>query len=179
MYDSYDRDIFQIPGQDGKKRISIIIDTMLRFPNVYLDFYEKDDVWTLYWRAGKPAMELFSIAKKLNLPEGTVWDDVVAREDFICEALKDTSVCSLTIDTETSGLLWNLCRDGLPGDSFGGFDGHDYIVKIADLNKEYTCWCYLPEEWKLLADIINKCVEYAGLDKDTFGCMVYESKADA
>lgn len=63
MYDSYDRDIFQIPEQDGIKRISIIIDTMLRFPNVYLDFYEKEDAWTLYWRVGKPAMELFSIAK--------------------------------------------------------------------------------------------------------------------
>lgn len=179
MYDSYDRDIFLIPEQNGKKRVSIIIDTMLRFPNVYFDFYEKDNAWTLYWRIGKSAMKLFSIAKDLNLPEGTPWDDIVSRKDFLEEALKNTSVCSCSIDPETADRLSTLCREGLPGDSAGGFDGHDFIVKIADSGKEYTCWCCVPKEWHLLADIVNKCVEYAELDMDEFGCSIFADRTDA
>ncbi|MBR0105404.1 MAG: hypothetical protein IJM06_07370, partial [Firmicutes bacterium] len=61
-------EIFFIPKQTGSKKISVEIDpAFVRNPHVFFDIYEKDDLWTVYWRSGMRTNDIIAVARSLNL----------------------------------------------------------------------------------------------------------------
>lgn len=58
-----------------------------------------------------------------------------------------------------------------------GRDGHSYYIEVFYPEfRKYHCWCRLPEEWTILADVINMLVDISQADYQKYGAKIYKEK---
>lgn len=165
--------------ENGKK----LIQTEINFlgESMYFQICENGNNYIAYWRTEPErykrgefmckAMCLFSELMPLS--------ELVKTKEYK-ELLQEYSpVYSAVLNENQKNIIQTFLKTGLNenADRPCGRDGHSYCMEVyCPEYRKYHCWCRLPEEWSIMADVINMLVDISQADRQKYGTEIYTEK---
>ncbi|MCM1505702.1 MAG: hypothetical protein NC177_01000 [Ruminococcus flavefaciens] len=161
---------------DGQKIIKIELRCSFS-PDMHFVVCEDDNKYTAYWRTELSNAEYFDkflaeLHNKINhfmpleeLSETTEYKEILNKYSPVYSAVLNESQKNTIDKFLKNGIDENVHEPH-------GRDGHSYFIEVYSPEfKKYHCWCILPEEWSILADVLNMlAIDIAGLDCQRYGC---------
>lgn len=163
----YVKEFCPLQGCKGEIVLSLLIEQSLRTKSVYFEVYNSVGEWNLYWNYEISPVDFLPVMKKYA-KKGATLQEAMEDEMVVGEVSKlaKTYVCHLNEDDIT--IIKRIAEKGLPDVNRKkpqGLDGHSYEIKLYNIEKEYRCWCVVPEEWGDLIPLIELFVAKADLNE--------------
>lgn len=166
--------------ENGKKLIQIEASHSFG-GSMYFQICESENNYIAYWRT-KPERhkrDEFMCKSVCLFPELIPLSELVKTTEYK-ELLKEYSpVYSAVLNENQKNIVRNLLDKGLDENVHKpcGRDGHSYCIEVyCPEYRKYHCWCRLPEEWNILADLINMLVDISQADCQKYGAEIYSEK---
>ncbi|MDE6425390.1 MAG: hypothetical protein K2K89_04535 [Ruminococcus sp.] len=166
--------------ENGKKLIQIEISCSF-FEDMYFQICENENNYIAYWRTEpeKHRRGEFMCKAVCLFPELIPLSELSKTKEYK-ELLKEYSpVYSAVLNEKQKNIIDTFLKKGINEDVYKphGRDGHSYFIEVyCPEFKKYRCWCMLPEEWTILANIINMLVDISQADFQKYGCSVINLK---
>ncbi|MDE6834269.1 MAG: hypothetical protein K2J39_08530 [Ruminococcus sp.] len=164
--------------ENGKKLIQVEINFSFG-ENMYFQICENENNYIAYWRTEpeKYKRDEFMCKAVCLFPELMPLSELVKITEYK-ELLKEYSlVYSAVLNENQKNIIDMFLKNGIDKDVHEphGRDGRSYFIEVYYPEyRKYSCWCILPEEWSVLADVINILVDVSQADFQRYGAKIYK-----
>ncbi len=167
---------------ESKRQILDIVISPSFSQNLNIQIYKQNDgQWVMCWK--------FSLMPKDGLGIVSDYVDKSNKTMSFSNSLKNDELISMLQEIEQPvemplsdkqiALIKELIAIGLPviEEKPLGLDGHNFEVTVfGETDIMYECWCIVPDEWELLAKVINCIVAAIEADYDSYAAGIYDRK---
>lgn len=165
--------------ENGKK----LIQTEINFcgESMYFQISENGNNYIAYWRTepDRHKRDEFMCKAVFLFPEFMPLSELVKTKEYK-ELLQEYSpVYSAVLNENQKNIIHTFLKTSLNenADIPCVRDGHSYCMEVYRPEyRKYHCWCRLPEEWSIMADVINMLVDISQADRQKYGAEIYTEK---
>lgn len=161
--------------ENGKKLIHIEINCSFS-GSAYFQIDENENNYIVNWRTEpeRPKRGEFICKAVCLFPEPMPVSKLAETAEYKKLVQEYSPVYSVVLNENQKNIIDTFLKNGVDETvhKIDGRDGHSYFIEVYSPElKKYHCWCILPEEWSILADILNMlAIDIAGLDCQRYGC---------
>ncbi|MDE6677886.1 MAG: hypothetical protein K2K02_02495, partial [Ruminococcus sp.] len=151
---------------DGKKLIWFEIHYSFHV-SLYFTVCEDNELYKVYWRYALSNPEQRKLFEELHNVKVSSLGELIETEEYKETLQKYSPVCSALLNENQKNIIDIFLKKGInkDADKPHGRDGHSYFIEVyCPKYQKYRCWCVLPEEWSVLADVINMLVGVSQAD---------------
>lgn len=166
--------------ENGKKLIQIEISCSFG-ESMYFQICENENNYIAYWRTEpeKYKRDEFMCKAVCLFPELMPLSELAKTKEYK-ELLQEYSpVYYAVLNEKQKNIIDTFLKKGINEDVHKpcGRDGHSYVIEVyCPEYRKFHCWCMLPEEWTILADVINMLVDMSQADYQKYGAKIYKEK---
>lgn len=165
---------------NGKKLIQIEISCSF-CESMYFQICENENNYTAYWRSEPERHKRNEfMAKSVCLfPELMPLSELAKTTEYKELLQKYSPVYSAVLNEHQTNTVRTFLETPLDKHIHKpcGRDGHSYCIEVyCPEYIRYHCWCMLPQEWNILADVINILVDISKADRQKYGAKIYTEK---
>lgn len=162
--------------ENGKKLIQI--ETHFSFGgSMYFQISENENNYIARWRTeiDRHKRDEFMCKSVCLFPEFMPLSELAKIKEYK-ELLQEYSpVYSAVLNESQKNIIDTFLKNGINKDVHipHGRDGHSYFIEVYYPEyQKYRCWCVLPEEWSVLAEVINMLVDISQADFQKYGAKI-------
>ncbi len=166
--------------ENGKKLIQTEINCSF-YGSMYFQVCENENNYIAYWRTepNRKTYNEFMCKLVCLFLEPMPLSELVKTKEYK-ELLQEYSpVYSAVLNENQKNIIQTFLKTGLNenADRPCGRDGHSYCMEVyCPEYRKYHCWCRLPKEWSIMADVINMIVDISQVDRQKYGAKIYTEK---
>lgn len=166
--------------ENGKKLIQVETN-FSSDGSMYFQICENENNYVAYWRTEpeRHKRDEFMCKSVCLFSKLMLLSELVKTIEYK-ELLQEYSpVYSAVLNENQKNIIQTFLKTGLNenADKSCGRDGHSYCIEVYfPKYRKYHCWCRLPEEWSIMADIINMLVDISQADRQKYGTEIYTEK---
>ncbi|MDE6672204.1 MAG: hypothetical protein K2K16_08390 [Ruminococcus sp.] len=167
--------------ENGKKLIQI--EMCFSFGrSIFFQICENVSDYIVYWRSELSRTEYFDkfLAEVHNeINHFMTLSELEETKEYKEILNKYSPVYSAVLNEKQKNIIDTFLKNGIDENVHKphGRDGHSYVIEVYSPElKKYHCWCMLPEEWSILADVINMFVDISQADFQKYGAKIYKEK---
>ena len=148
-------------------------------PYACFSFYRQGDSCNLRWLVDITKKEYETLLQSVAKP-GETFAESIKRPEYIAALKEKLHVHCAEVKPEMVAVLQRLTAEQImcPAPEHDKLDGHNYIIGIHMDSGEtiiYFDWDFeLPAQFARMGQLINYCVDIAGLDRRFYGCRLRE-----
>ncbi|MGI6767185.1 MAG: hypothetical protein ACOX4R_08295 [Lentihominibacter sp.] len=167
---------------ESKRQILDIVISPSFSQNLNIQIHKQNDgQWVMCWKFGLMPEDGLGIVREYmnNSNEAMSFSDSLKNEELISKLQEIEQPAEMPLSDKQIALIKELIAIGLPviEEKPLGLDGHNFKVTVFDeIDIVYECWCIVPDEWELLAKVINCIVASIEADYDSYAAGIYERK---
>lgn len=161
---------------DGKKLIWFEIHCSFHV-SLYFTVCEDNELYKIYWRYALSTAEQRKLFEELHNVKVSSSDELTETKEYKETLKKYSPVCSAVLNENQKNIIDTFLKNGIDKNVHEphGRDGHSYFIEVYYPEyRKYRCWCILPEEWSVLADVINMLVDVSQADFQKYGAKIYK-----
>ncbi len=168
--------------ENGKKLIQV--ETNFSFlssgGSMYFQICENGNNYIAYWRTEPEKYKRgeFMCKAVCLFPEFMPLSELVKTTEYKELLQKYSPVYSAVLNEKQKNIIDTFLKKGINEDVHKpcGRDGHSYCIEVYCPEYRKYHWYMLPEEWTILADVINMLVDISQANFQKYGCSVYKLK---
>ncbi len=166
--------------ESGKKLIQIEINCSFG-ESMYFQICENENNYVAYWRTEpeRNKRDEFMCKSVCLFPELMPLSELVKTKEYKELLQKYSPVYSAVLNENQKNIIRCFLETGLNenADKPCGRDRHSYFIEVYYPEyRKYHCWCKLPEEWSIMADVINMLADISQADRQKYGAEIYMEK---
>ncbi|MDE5770442.1 MAG: hypothetical protein K2I06_02265 [Ruminococcus sp.] len=166
--------------ENGKKLIQIEISCSFG-ESMYFQICENENNYIAYWRTEPEKYKRgeFMCKAVCLFPEPMPLSELVKTKEYKELLPKYSPVYSAVLNKKQKNIIDIFLKKGINEDVHEpqGRDGHSYVIEVYHPEyRKFHCWCMLPKEWIILADVINMLVDMSQADFQKYGAEIYKEK---
>lgn len=166
--------------ENGKKLIQTEINRSFG-ESMYFQICENENNYIAYWRTepDRHKRDKFMCKAVCLFPEPMPLSELVKTTEYKKLLKEYIPVYSAVLNENQKNKVRTFLENPLDENVHKpcGRDGHSYCVEVYSPEyRKYHCWCMLPAEWSILADVINILVDISQADRQKYGAKIYKEK---